>query len=238
MRFEEFYEGTWDTPDSDITRQVATPSGNLRGAASLADIRRQERRDAARSGGSDIGSMISNILGGTGGASTGGGTGGASTGSGTGGTPQNPGRGPSDIQSNALFTLDGSQSRMTRPDAGDVMERDTLPRFRRMQQAFGRTIRINDAIARSGTSRESQTQGSQHFSGRALDLSTAGMSDADKRRLVNAAMRAGFTGFGFGSNILHVDTGPRRHWAYGNSTFGGMSVADLGASVRAGRQLA
>jgi len=151
-------------------------------------------------------------------------------------TPGTPGGGPTGVSgSGALFTLDGSESRMVRANAGDIMQRDTLPRFRRMQQAFGSTIRINDAIARQETSRERETQGSMHFQGRALDLSTAGMTDQQKLRLVQAAQQAGFTGFGFGSNILHVDTGPRRHWAYGNSTYGGVRVADLGAAVRSGR---
>jgi uncharacterized protein YcbK (DUF882 family) len=100
---------------------------------------------------------------------------------------------------------------------------------------FGSPITINDAIARSGTSRETQTQGSQHFHGRALDVSTSGMSNEQKLNLVRAAQRAGFTGFGFGVNILHVDTGPRRHWAYGNSTYGGVQVASLGRAVRAGQ---
>lgn len=223
MRFTEFNEATWDSPETDITRAVPRSTGNLRGAASLADIRRSERSAA----GSSAGSGLTGILGGFG-NNTG-------VGDGTSATPGNPGGGPTDIRSNALFTLDGSQSRMVRPNAGEIMQRDTLPRFRRMQQAFGRSITINDAIARSGTSRETQTQGSQHFAGRALDLSTAGMSNQDKLRLVRAAQQAGFTGFGFGANILHVDTGPRRSWAYGNSTYGGISVAELGSAVRSGR---
>jgi uncharacterized protein YcbK (DUF882 family) len=137
--------------------------------------------------------------------------------------------------SSALTTLNGQQSRMTNANAGNQMQRDTIPRAQRMAGFFGGTITVNDAIARQGTSRESQTQGSQHFQGRALDISTSGMNDQQKLRLVNAALRAGFSGFGFGNNILHVDTGPRRHWAYGNATYGGRRVADLGAAVTSGR---
>lgn len=133
---------------------------------------------------------------------------------------------------NPLFTLNGTQSANTTPTAGDVMQNQTLPRARRMAAIFGGPITINDAIAKRGTSRESQTQGSMHFHGKALDISTAGMTDQQKLQLVNAALQAGFSGFGFGTNILHVDTGPRRHWAYGNSSFGGLSVAQLGNTVR------
>lgn len=59
-------------------------------------------------------------------------------------------------------------------------------------------------------------------------LKGTGMSNADKIRLYNEAKRAGFTGFGFGNTILHVDLGPSRAWAYGNSTYGGVSVCSLG----------
>lgn len=104
--------------------------------------------------------------------------------------------------------------------------------FARLQSSFGQQIVINDAIAKAGTSRESQTPGSRHFHGDALDLSTAGMSNADKIRLFRTAKSAGFTGFGFGNNILHVDLGPNRAWDYGNDTYGGVSVEQLKAEAR------
>lgn len=132
---------------------------------------------------------------------------------------------------NPLFSMDGA-SRLTRRNAARVMQSDTLPRARAMAGYFGSTITINDAIAKAGTSRERNTPGSQHFRGTALDISTAGMSDEDKIRLFRSALQAGFTGFGFGNNILHVDTGPVRHWSYGNSYYGGQSVANLGSMVR------
>jgi hypothetical protein len=133
---------------------------------------------------------------------------------------------------NPLFTLNGQQSPLTSDTAGDVMQNRTLPRARRMAGIFGTPLVINDAIAKRGTTRESETQGSMHFYGRALDISTNGLTDEQKLQLVNAALQAGFTGFGFGENILHVDTGVRRHWAYGNSSYGGMQVSQLGSMVR------
>lgn len=133
---------------------------------------------------------------------------------------------------NPLFTLNGQQSSSTRATAGDVMQNDTLPRARRMAGIFGSPIIINDAIAKRGTSRESQTVRSMHFQGKALDISVANMSNEQKLQLVGAALQAGFTGFGFGNTILHVDTGSRRHWAYGNGSYGGLQVAQLGNMVR------
>lgn len=135
---------------------------------------------------------------------------------------------------NPSFDDDGRWSRMTQADADTEMA-ETLRMARRMAAIFGQPLTINDAIALGGTSRERETQGSQHFHGTALDLSTVGLTDEEKLQMVNAALQAGFTGFGFGSNILHVDRGPRRHWSYGNSTFGGETVADLGQTVAAYR---
>jgi len=136
-----------------------------------------------------------------------------------------------------LLDLDGSQSRMTQRDADSEMQ-ETIRMARRMAEIFGQSVTINDAIAKAGTSRERNTPGSQHFHGTALDLDISGFSDEEKLQLVNAALQAGFTGFGFGNNILHVDRGPRRHWDYGNSTFGGLRVASLGNAVRSGASVA
>lgn len=238
MRFEEFNEGTWDRPESDITRPAPRlGQGVIGGARTLGDIRSQERTSSSGGGVND---MLGSILSGAG-LSVPGATGGAAGGATTTdpGAANNPGRaGNVQFRPSALTTLNGQQSSMTSPNAGRQMQSDTIPRAQRMASFFGGTIVVNDAIARRNTSRESETRGSQHFQGRALDISTAGMNDQRKLALVNAAIRAGFTGFGFGTNILHVDTGPRRHWAYGNSTYGGRRVADLGAAVRSGRAVA
>ena len=54
------------------------------------------------------------------------------------------------------------------------------------------------------------------------------MSTGEKDRLVVAAVKAGFTGFGFGVGILHVDIGTPRQWDYGNSTFGSRNIFGRG----------
>jgi hypothetical protein len=136
----------------------------------------------------------------------------------------NPAMGPifDPAQGGSSLVKDGAAARMQQTLAGP---------FARLQQQFGRAVVINDAIAKAGSSRETETQNSRHFYGDALDLSTAGMSDADKIRLFETARSAGFTGFGFGNNILHVDLGTSRGWAYGNSTYGGRPVSELINSI-------
>lgn len=133
-----------------------------------------------------------------------------------------------------IFDLQGA-SELTKSNAAIVMELDTLPRLRRTAYFFGDTLIVNDAIAKAGTSRETHTPDSEHFSGRAVDISVKGMTNEEKLRLFESALKAGFTGFGFGKNILHVDTGRIRWWAYGNSTYGGVAISDLGAIVKKDR---
>jgi len=148
----------------------------------------------------------------------------AGGGSGPGGVTVNESMGP-------IFDPSAGGSSMVQPGAAANMAALLAGPFACLQSAFGRSIVINDAIAKSGTSRETNTPGSQHFLGNALDLSTAGMSNGDKIRLFNEARGCGFSGFGFGNTILHVDVGSRRGWSYGNSTYGGQSVSSLISSI-------
>lgn len=52
---------------------------------------------------------------------------------------------------------------------------------------------------------------SLHTLGVAADVSLKGH---DRAKLARAAVRAGFTGLGFGRAFLHVDLGPARRWTY------------------------
>jgi hypothetical protein len=58
---------------------------------------------------------------------------------------------------------------------------------------------------------------SQHKQGKALDISTRGMSDMEKAAMVDSLMAEGLGGIGVGRNIIHADTGAPRSWTYGNS---------------------
>lgn len=137
---------------------------------------------------------------------------------------------------NPLFSLDGA-SRLTRDTAPQEMQETLSGPYAELQRIFGAPVPINDAIAKAGTTRERNTTGSQHFHGRALDLSIRGMNNAEQMRLFNSAMQAGFTSFGFGENIMHVDTrtGEPGAWTYGGlPTFGGVSTDTLMSRVHGG----
>jgi hypothetical protein len=122
-------------------------------------------------------------------------------------------------------------SHMVRDGAVERMQETLEGPFATLQENYGEPLVINDAIAKDGTSREQNTPGSRHFFGDALDVSIAGMSNADQIRLYEEAKKAGFTGFGFGNNILHMDRGQPRGWDYGNSTYGGQSTGSLISST-------
>lgn len=224
MRFKEILEA--ETPDDEVDGGSGGSFNDIFTGIVKADDARQQARDRAQSGGT--------------GATASGAAGDGTRGSVPDLQPVDPNAPSGSVRPtpgmNPLFSMRGA-SRMTRPNAEEIMRNDTLPRARRMAGIFGATLNINDAIAKSGTSRESETTGSQHFSGRGLDLSTRGMNNEQKMRLVQAGRAAGFRGFGFGRNILHVDTGPQRAWAYGNSTYAGISVADLDAAITNGTAL-
>jgi len=130
-----------------------------------------------------------------------------------------------------INSMDGA-SKLTVQGADARMAELLQGPFQRLQKAFGRTLVINDALAKDGTSRETSTKNSRHFHGDAIDIDVSGMSDAERLKLVDEAIAAGFQGFGFGNNILHIDLGSRRAWAYGNEAFGGVSIADLKERVR------
>jgi len=147
----------------------------------------------------------------------------------------NPSSLPADLavnqSMNPIFNPAQGGSSLVQPGAQEAMQALLAGPFRCLQQGFGRSITINDGIAKAGTSRETQTPNSRHFHGDALDLSTRGMSDTDQIRLFNQARQCGFRGFGFGATILHVDLGSRRGWSYNNSTYGGQSVGSLINSI-------
>ena len=123
-------------------------------------------------------------------------------------------------------------SYLAKPDAADNLVSVTEPLYLKMCSLFGEKVPVNDAIPKPGSSRETNRPGSKHFSGFALDLGIGGYDNAKRAKLVAAAKQAGFKGFGFGKNILHVDTGPTRHWAYGNETFAGKPISYWGSYVR------
>ena len=134
------------------------------------------------------------------------------------------------INLNPRFNAQTRRSNSTHPEV-TVQAAKTLQLLLRenylpMQELYGDKLLINDALPLRTTERKAPSAGgtSQHWRGKAIDISTDGMSNADKAKLVKAAVEAGFKGFGFGYTILHLDLGRKRFWAYKNTTFGGRSV--------------
>ena len=130
------------------------------------------------------------------------------------------------------FTLTNA-SLLTKPEAPKRMDSLLQGAFQTLQQNFGAELMINDALPKKGSTREKNTPNSRHFHGDAVDVSVAGMSDSEKLKLVAAAKKAGFKGFGFGNNILHIDMGRNRGWSYGNDLFAGKPVSDLITQIKA-----
>lgn len=129
-----------------------------------------------------------------------------------------------------IGSMDGA-STMTKPSADKNLDAVLAGPFQDLQSRFGKTIVINDAIAKAGTSRETETKGSRHFHGDALDIDISKYSNEEKIRLVEAALAAGFQGFGFGNGILHIDMGAKRVWNYEISKFAGVAIDDMYAMV-------
>ena len=134
----------------------------------------------------------------------------------------------------SIVVEEGVTSHMVREGAQERMAAVLQGPFQALQQAFGSALRINDAIALEGTSRESNTPNSRHFFGDAIDIDISGMNDQERIRLVQLALEHGFQGIGLGNNILHIDLGERRVWNYGNATFGGMPIEEVKEMVRSG----
>lgn len=138
---------------------------------------------------------------------------------------------------NPIFGQNPDMRRASRFVKQGTLERHraALPMLQRGADFFHGRVMVNDSIAKAGTSRESETTGSRHFYGDAFDLSTRGMDNRLQMRLALSMMKAGFKGFGFGANILHVDRGAQRAWNYGNATYAGVRVAELDVAFTSGR---
>lgn len=131
-----------------------------------------------------------------------------------------------------LFTREGGKAHpRISPGAVQNLQNLLSNQYTLMQQYYGGKLRINDALPKANTSRKPPTSGdngyNQHWFGKAIDISTIGMSNTQKEKLVAAALKAGFKGFGFGQTILHIDIGVRRVWHYDNTHFAGRAIGDI-----------
>jgi len=134
-----------------------------------------------------------------------------------------------------IGSLEGA-SRLTNPDAAVTLDEVLRGPFMVLQRRLGRTLVIRDAIAKSGTSRETETRNSQHFQGAALDIDITNMNYQERVELVKEALQLGFRGFGFGRGTIHIDMRERDEpqiWTYGGHEAGwdGRSEEELRADT-------
>lgn len=91
---------------------------------------------------------------------------------------------------------------------------------RAMARAVGKQLQVNSGY-RSGAfnkslERQGAAKGSLHMYGIAMDISFAGLSDAEKQRMLIAAIENGAGGIGIypesRNQFIHVDIGQKRTW--------------------------
>lgn len=92
-----------------------------------------------------------------------------------------------------------------------VVDEDALDKLQALRDNMGVPLVINSAY-RSPSHNKAVGGGknSMHLTGKAFDIRLT--DKFDKMDLLTAARDVGFTGFGFYSTFLHVDTGRSRWW--------------------------
>jgi len=82
-----------------------------------------------------------------------------------------------------------------------------------VSREFGRQLTINSAYRSPQYNRANNGAfNSLHCKGKAIDISTNGLSDSEIRRLIGLLSQVGFQGMGSYKSFIHVDTGSRRVW--------------------------
>lgn len=93
-----------------------------------------------------------------------------------------------------------------------VQNDDALDKLQALRNILG-PLTINSASRCADyNASEGGAPASKHLTGEAFDIAIGKTNRGD---LLKAAGKVGFTGFGFGTNFLHVDTGRKRFWDYG-----------------------
>ena len=122
------------------------------------------------------------------------------------------------------FTLDELTASKTanrlgiknRPSGRELQNLQELAeRLQRMRDALGAPLIITSGFRNKALNTAvGGARWSQHLLGRAADISIKGH---DCKEMVQAALKAGFSGIGLGRAFLHVDTRPQDHvtvWEY------------------------
>lgn len=107
----------------------------------------------------------------------------------------------------------------------------------RLQTMFGAPLTLlRGASTNLGGNHSYEGGHSDHDRGAAFDVSTAGMTDAQKLQLYSSAKQAGYNAFGFGPTILHIGmrTEPAAWSYYGGPRVGSAtSYVHIGPGMRA-----
>lgn len=101
------------------------------------------------------------------------------------------------------------------PNAAQLAElRMLATRLQTMRDILGKPLNITSGFRAPDVNKAVKgASKSQHLYGRAADIAVSGH---DRRAMVEAALKAGFTGIGLGRTFLHVDTraAPLTVWQY------------------------
>jgi zinc D-Ala-D-Ala carboxypeptidase len=93
-----------------------------------------------------------------------------------------------------------------------VSDEHALDCLQALRNEMGRLVVTSATRCEHHNAAEGGAPASEHLNGRAFDISLAGH---DRGRMLAAARKCGFQGFGYGTAFLHVDTGRKRTWDYG-----------------------
>ena len=100
----------------------------------------------------------------------------------------------------------------SKDDGSFLINEDALNKLERMRNIIGKPLIINSAYRSLAHNKAVKgSANSMHVQGRAFDVSIKGHNPV---ALYQAALDAGFAGFGFARTYLHVDTGNKRYWEY------------------------
>lgn len=91
-------------------------------------------------------------------------------------------------------------------------------KLQQLQQSIGKNLIINSGFRDPAHNKKvGGAKKSRHMHGDAIDLQwPKNASIEEKQNIIATAKSLGFTGFGIGNGILHLDTGRPRFWGYSN----------------------
>jgi hypothetical protein len=103
-------------------------------------------------------------------------------------------------------------------DGSLLVDHDAISKLERMREILGKPLIITSAYRDPlHNARVGGAPMSMHRFGRAFDIASQGRV---RQELYQAAVEAGFTGFGFYNTFLHVDTGRKRQWGKSAALYG------------------